>query len=191
MTARDPDGYLPISDYAVLGDGRTTALAGTGGRVDWWALPSMDSPPACAALLDLAAGSYFSLAPDGPFEAARRYLPGTNVMETTYTTPAGTARVTGSLNTGAAGRLPWAELARRVDGLTGDVPMHWEFLPGDRFAQVRPWVTGHGDIPVVTDGDQNIALIVHGAAPGRPACLGVAARPARPAGRARRARHRP
>ena len=56
MTPRDRhEGYAPISDYAVLGDGRTTALAASDGRIDWWPIPTLDAPPVCAAILDPAA----------------------------------------------------------------------------------------------------------------------------------------
>ena len=157
-----PGGYAPIGDYAVLGDGRTAALAASDGRIDWWVIPALDAPPVCAAILDPDGGGSFVLAPEDPADVSRRYLPGTNVLETTYVTRAGTVRVTDCLNVGSAGRLPWTELARRVEGLTGEVAMRWEFRPGDRFGQARPWVTLHGQVPVVTDGDQNIALVVQG-----------------------------
>ena len=163
MTPQDRHGgYAPISDYAVLGDGRTAALAASDGRIDWWAIPALDAPPVCAAILDPDGGGSFILAPEDPADVSRRYLPGTNVLETTYVTRAGTVQVTDCLNVGSAGRLPWTELARRAEGLTGEVAMRWEFRPGDRFGQARPWVTLHGQVPVVTDGDQNIALVVQG-----------------------------
>ena len=96
-------GYAAISDYAVLGDGRTTALVASDGRIDWWAIPTLDAPPVCAAILDSGAGGHFALSPAEPAGVSRRYLPGTNVLESTYTTPAGDVRVTDSLNVGSAG----------------------------------------------------------------------------------------
>ncbi|MGH9029807.1 MAG: trehalase-like domain-containing protein, partial [Acidimicrobiales bacterium] len=160
------EGFAPIADYAVLGDGRTVALVASDGQVDWWPIPTLDSPPACAAILDPDAGGRFTLAPEASFGADRRYVLGTNVLESTYTTSTGTARVTDSLNAGSSGRLPWTELARRVEGLTGHVDLRWELVPGNRFGCVRPWIKGHGSVPVVTLGDQTLALVVQGCAQG-------------------------
>ena len=52
------------------------------------------------ALLDPDRGGRFSLGPTVPYEATRRYLPHTNVLETTFTTARGAVRVTD------ANRLP-------------------------------------------------------------------------------------
>src|SRR3954452_21574889 len=90
------DGYTAIRDYAAIGDGRTIALVARNGSVDWLPLPTLASPPALAALLDAKRGGRFVLQPDGAFEAEaeRRYLPETNVVETTFRTATGAARVT-------------------------------------------------------------------------------------------------
>ena len=160
------DGFLPIEDYAVLGDGRTVALVGLDGSVDWWPVPTIHAPPICAAILDPARGGRFLLSPVEDHDVERRYVADTNVLETTYRTVSGVVRVTEALNSGMSGRLPWTELTRQVDGLEGTVPMQWRLTPGDRFGEARPWASWQGGVPVVVVQDQNLALLVHGADPG-------------------------
>ena len=142
------DGYAPLRTYAAIGDGRTVALVADDGRIDWFPVPNLDSRPVFAALLDGADGGCLELAPTQPHQVQRQYVVGTNVLETTYTTSTGTVRVTDSLSTGVAGRLPWTELARRVDGLSGTVPMAWTIRPGTVFNTASPWVqdTVHGPV---------------------------------------------
>jgi hypothetical protein len=74
-------------------------------------------------MLDPRDGGCFSLEPAVPHDVKRRYLPGTNVLETTFSTKDGTVRVIDSLNQSANGLLPWAELARDIRTDDGAVPM--------------------------------------------------------------------
>jgi GH15 family glucan-1,4-alpha-glucosidase len=145
---RDDDGYADLRSYASIGDGRTIALIARDGRIDWLPLPNLDSPPAFGALLDARNGGYLSLQPVEAYSVQRSYIRDTNVLATTFTTPSGQVRVTDSLNTGVAGRLPWSELARRIDGLAGSVRMRAVVAPGTAFNTASPWVhdTGPGSV---------------------------------------------
>ena len=122
------DGFLPLEHYAALGDGRSVALVGADGSIDWWCAPDMDSVPLFNRLHD-ADGGRFSVTPKMPFRIDRRYRENSNVLETVFVTDTGTARVTESLNSGVAGRLPWCELARRVEGLSGTVEFEIVLAP--------------------------------------------------------------
>jgi GH15 family glucan-1,4-alpha-glucosidase len=148
---RDADGYADLRSYAAIGDGRTIALIARDGRIDWLPLPEMDAAPVFGALLDAEKGGCIELCPVEEFTVARAYVEHTNVLTTTFTTASGSVRVTDALNSGIAGRLPWSELARRIEGLTGSVRLHAAVRPGTCLNTVSPWVhqTGHGPVLLV------------------------------------------
>jgi alpha,alpha-trehalase len=81
--------FPPIADYAFLSDCQTSALVAPSGNVEWLCLPRMDSPSVFGSLLDRDAGG-FRLGPsEVTVPAARRYLPGTMVLETSWGTDGG------------------------------------------------------------------------------------------------------
>ncbi len=94
--------FPPIADYGFLSDCHTGALVASDGSIEWMCLPHFDSPSVFGAMLDRGAGSW-RVGPYGIYvPAGRRYIPGTNMIETTWMTPQGWLRVVDALTIG-----PW------------------------------------------------------------------------------------
>jgi GH15 family glucan-1,4-alpha-glucosidase len=81
--------FPPIADYAFLSDCENTCLISSAGSVEWLCAPRPDSPSFFGAILDRSAG-HFRISPYGvSVPAARRYLPGSLILETTWQTNTG------------------------------------------------------------------------------------------------------
>ena len=81
--------FPPIADYGFLSNCEQSCLVAPDGSVEWLCLPRPDSPSVFGALLDRAAG-LFRFGPGNTLVPQhRRYVPGTNVLETTWQTPTG------------------------------------------------------------------------------------------------------
>ena len=115
-----PMRTVPIGDYGFLSDGETTALVAPGGSIDWMCLPRMDSPSVFGAILGPRAGTFRVSPADVTVPSARRYLPGTMVLETSWGTDTGWIIVRDVLLVG-----PW----RHDDALSSTqkrTPTDWE-----------------------------------------------------------------
>lgn len=141
--------YRPIADYGAIGNCLTAALVARNGSIDWACLPDFDSPSLFAAILDAERGGSFRIfAADAP-EGDQRYLPGTNVLETTFAGTTGRLVVTDFLP--VAGRLedaddprPPSEIRRnlRAEGGPADVVVAWAPRPDYARSPVRVHVAG-------------------------------------------------
>jgi GH15 family glucan-1,4-alpha-glucosidase len=153
-----PPDVPPIESYAVIGDQHTVALVGLDGSIDWLCLPRYDSPSCFSALLDDEDHSRWLIGPEGQHTATRRYLDGTNVLETTYTTENGEVRVTDLMPLGDRR----ADVVRRVEGVRGTVTMCHELVIRFDYGQIRPWVhrvgTEHGEAIVAVAGPDKLVL---------------------------------
>jgi len=163
LTRERIDGYAQIGDYGAIGDGRTVALVARDGAIDWLCLPDLDSPSVFAALLDSERGGRFVLEPESVSGTERRYVPGTNVLETTFTTATGVVRVTDAMTLPTIGLSPYRELARRIDGLAGDVPVRWRVEPRFGYASAATRIERRAGVPIATAGRDAIAICSFGA----------------------------
>jgi len=101
---------VPIGDYGFLSDGEATALVSPGGSIEWMCLPRMDSPSVFGSVLGRHAGAFRIAPTDVSVPAARRYLPGTMILETSWGSATGWIIVRDALLIG-----PWrheTELSR-------------------------------------------------------------------------------
>src|SRR5262245_7379956 len=153
------DGYAPIEEYALIGDGRTSALVARDGAIDWLCLPNFDSPSVCAAILDTRRGGMFGLQPSVPFQSSRRYIPNTNVLETTFTTDYGSVRIVDAMTLPDQRLEAMRELVRSVEGLSGVIPMRWRFTPRFKYGRGLPRCEWRYGVPVATWRGDAVAVL--------------------------------
>lgn len=147
------EGFAELGDYAAIGEGRSVALIAPDGSIDWWCAPNLDSPPLFDRLLDPEIGGFFQLEPEGSYKVTRQYRQDSNVLETHFETETGKVLLTESINSTLAGRLPWSELARRVEGIEGEVTLNLALRFGTRAETRSPWMaqTKQGDVYHIAD----------------------------------------
>lgn len=138
-----PSAFRPIAAYGLLSDCNSAALVDTQGSIDWLCLPRFDSPALFARILDPDAG-HWSIRPAEAFTSKRRYLPGTLVVETTFTTDSGVVRLTDALALADGQRghdlgtdAPH-ELVRTVECVSGRMELSMELAPRPEYGLVRP-----------------------------------------------------
>jgi alpha,alpha-trehalase len=160
---RKRDDFLPIADYAMLSDSSSAALVAKDGSIDWLCLPRFDSSALFARLLDPEAG-HWQIAPRESFTVERRYLPGTLVLETIFTTESGKARLVDALAFAEGqrhhelGMNPPHELLRYVEGIDGSVELQMELAPRPEYGLVHPLVRMTDDGARTFGGPNPVAL---------------------------------
>jgi alpha,alpha-trehalase len=135
----------PVANYGLLADCNSAALVDRDGSIDWLCLPRYDSDAVFVRLLDPDAG-HWSIRPAQSYTATRRYLPGTLVIETVFTTETGEVRLTDAMAFAEGQRghdlgydAPH-ELLRSVEGISGGVELELELAPRPQYGLIRPLV---------------------------------------------------
>jgi GH15 family glucan-1,4-alpha-glucosidase len=135
--------YPPIDDFALIGDCRSAGLISGDGSLDWLCFPRFDSPSVFAALLDAREGGRFRIRPVGDYSSERRYLPDTNVLETTFRCPSGAfvlrdLMAVSSEEDKRASLTPEHEVLREIEGIDGEVEVEVLYDPRPDYGLTRP-----------------------------------------------------
>src|SRR3954451_5962187 len=137
--------FTPIAEYGLLADCNSSALVDRSGSIDWLCLPRYDSDAIFARLLDADAG-HWSIRPAAAFTTQRRYLPGTLVIETTFTTDTGSVRLSDAMAFADGQRghelgfdAPH-ELLRGIEAVDGEVELVMELAPRPEYGLITPLI---------------------------------------------------
>ena len=142
-TSRSTEEFVPVAAYGLLADCNSAALVDRDGSVSWLCLPRYDSPAVFSRILD-PNGGHFSIRPAESYSSDRRYLPGTLVIETTFTTASGRVKVIDALAFAEGQRHHDLGIAaphlllRLVEGLDGQVELELELAPRPEYGLVKP-----------------------------------------------------
>ncbi|TCJ19836.1 glycoside hydrolase family 15 protein [Rubrobacter taiwanensis] len=129
------DGYLPLEDFGLIGDGSTSALVGRDGAVSWLCIPRFDSEPPFCKILDARSGGAFTVAPEDLVESRQFYEPDSGVLITELRGRSSLVRVTDALTLRSGADLNEdapacrSELLRMVEVLRGPVRLRVEVEP--------------------------------------------------------------
>ncbi|MDP3151899.1 MAG: glycoside hydrolase family 15 protein [Archangium sp.] len=143
---RAVDGYLPIEDHGLIGDGVTAALVARDGAVAWLCAPRFDDPALFCRMLDAERGGEQVITIDALVESRQEYLEDTGVLVTELRSPTGVVRLTDCLTV-----EPGARLAEPARAARHELLRHVEVLEGSVCLQVR--LTPRGGARCERSGD--------------------------------------
>ena len=129
-----------IGDYGIIGNGRTAALVGRDGSIDWCCWPRFDSPAVFCRLLDVHRGGFFRIEPTAPYRVTRRYTERSNILATSFQTADGQVRVSDFMPAPSqhdGKRVFPHRILRKLEGVTGRVELEVELHPTFDYARSR------------------------------------------------------
>ena len=173
--------YQAINAYGVIGDCHSVVLVAPDGSVDWGCLPDFDSPALFCRLLDAQRGGYFQIAPSDPnIRGMQRYLRGSNVLQTRFSSQAGEVLLTDFMPVETLSAWQFRELnnntwtredgschclVRIVECEQGELPitMTLKVTPDYAGAPTEVSLVPNGMGAVISGGQQHVGLGVVGA----------------------------
>ena len=173
--------YQPIDSYGVIGDCHSVVLVAPDGSVDWGCLPDFDSPAIFCRLLDAERGGYFQIAPtDNAIPGSQRYLRGSNVLQTRFSSSAGELVLTDFMPVETLSAWQFRELnnntwtredgschclVRVVECIRGEMPVTMTLKVSPDYAAAPSEVSLLSDDmgAVISGGQQHVGLGIVGA----------------------------
>lgn len=142
----DDSVYPAIGDYALLADGHSAALVSRVGSVDWCCIRRVDAGSCFGRLLDREKGGFCAISPAGEdWTSSRRYVEDTLVLETTFSSGAGEARLIDCFVVLAGeDTKPRRRLLRVVEGVRGYMELNLRVSPRFDYGSVNPWLRQEG-----------------------------------------------
>ncbi len=128
---------LAIEEYGLIGDCSSCALVGRNGSIDWLCWPRFDSGACLAALVGTEENGRWLIAPGEAAQATRAYRGAGLVLQTLFTTQAGSVAVTDFMPINS----PVPSIVRIVEGRGGRVEMTSKLLLRFDYGNSIPWVT--------------------------------------------------
>ncbi len=128
--------YLPIENYAIIGNMRSAALVGLNGSIDWFCFPHFDSPSIFASILDEKKGGHYKISPVDPASRCKQYYwPDTNVLITRFYNAEGIVEITDYMPVGddIVNEFDY-RIVRRLKCVHGRVRMKLECYPAFNYA---------------------------------------------------------
>ena len=140
------NSYPPISDYGFIGDCHSAALISKSGSIDWCCMPRIDSGSCFARMLGWQQGGYCQVCPTKKYEISRRYIDDTLVLETTFRTDDGEAKLIDCFPMRKGGEHhPHRQILRLVEGVRGEMELRFEIVPRFDYGAIKPWIRKRGE----------------------------------------------
>ncbi|MHC1743388.1 MAG: glycoside hydrolase family 15 protein [Syntrophobacteraceae bacterium] len=151
--------YPPISDYAYLSDCHSAALVSSTGSIDWCCMPRVDSASCFGRLLDWRRGGFCRIVPSLPYRVFRQYLQDSLVLETTFTTDRGVARLIDCMPVKKGGKHhPYAQILRIVEGMAGSVELGIDIVPRFEYGTIEPWIRRRNKYFIAIGGSSGLLI---------------------------------
>jgi len=156
--------YLPIEDYGIIGNMKTTALVSLDGAIDFMCFPNFDSPTIFAKLLDDKNGGTFSVTPQLSFSRTKQlYIPGTAILLTRFFSDDGIAELTDYMPIKGLNGASFCAIVRKLKTIRGKITYKIKCAPRFDYAAAEHHIEKKGPneltFSAINDGDTMVRLI--------------------------------